>query len=56
MDEEEIIRRVEEIDVAIAKVKKKIEDYKAAVIKGRKIVEELEHRRAKLTTGKEPKK
>lgn len=42
-----------EIDDAISKVKKKITEYEAAVVKGREIIEILETRRSVLLSGED---
>ena len=45
--------RLWEIDDAILRVKKKITEYEAAVVKGKKIVEILNARRAVLLSGED---
>lgn len=42
-----------ELDDAIYRVKKKIAEYEAAVVKGRAIVEDLNARRARLLSGED---
>lgn len=44
-------KRLWELDDWISKIKTKIKEYEAAVVKGNKILEDLEARRARLLSG-----
>ena len=51
MSVEEKSERLWELDDGIYKIKGKIAEYEAAVVKGKEILEELEARRARLLSG-----